>query len=64
MRQNYLCPFLKGKCIECSLYRGRHFSIRSGEQSSQKPAAVSESDRSDWVSGFNSFIEDMTAIHG
>jgi len=59
---------MKKTCIGCSVYRGRHNGLWSGEKPGEARAraatAPSNGNGSGWVASFDTFVKDVAGLEG
>ena len=67
-RKDHVCPIMKKTCIGCSVYRGRHMGLWTGEEKSTNTAHVSgassggsgsSSEGSGWINSFDAFVKNV-----
>ena len=64
LRGDHLCPFMKKTCIGCSVYRGRHSGLWSGEGSDHGSPVPARSGGSGWAASLDSFFKDVAVLQG
>jgi hypothetical protein len=63
-RQDHVCPFMKKTCIGCSVYRGRHSGLWSGEATPHSYRAPGHGNGSDWVASLSAFAKEICVMEG
>jgi len=56
-KKNLLCPFSKGPCIECAIYRGRHYYLCFAEDYGGYAGEGDDGGRNHWETFSESFRE-------
>lgn len=59
-----ICPFLKSKCIECPVYRGRHAHLWAPDLSIRPRIDRLHNNGSDPINALHTFLDDVTRAAG